>query len=76
MGGEPDVTVESHVMDFDQQIYGEKIKVRFLHRLRREKKFESIDALRAQIDHDYGRAVRYFQMDVVRRNIEFQIQSN
>jgi riboflavin kinase / FMN adenylyltransferase len=61
-GGEPEVTVETHVMDFDRELYGEKIRVRFLHRLRGEKKFESIDALRDQIDRDYGRAVRYFGM--------------
>jgi riboflavin kinase / FMN adenylyltransferase len=70
-GGEPEVTVETHVMDFDKEIYGEKIRVRFLHRLRGEKKFESIDALRAQIDRDYRRALRYFNMDPVRRNFDF-----
>jgi len=69
-GGEPDVTVETHVMDFDRELYGEKIRVRFLHRLRGEKKFESIDALRAQIDRDYKRAVRYFESRVVHRNIQ------
>jgi len=60
-GGEPERTVETHVMDFDRELYGEKIRVRFLHRLRGEKKFESIDALRDQIDRDYLRAVRYFR---------------
>jgi riboflavin kinase/FMN adenylyltransferase len=59
-------------MDFDRELYGEKIRVRFLHRLRGERKFESIDALRAQIDRDYGRAVRYFRMPVVRRNLDSQ----
>lgn len=68
--GDPEVTVETHVMDFDRELYGEKIRVRFLHRLRGEKKFESIDALRSQIDIDYGRAVRYFERPVVRRNLE------
>ena len=67
-GGDPEVTVETHVMDFDRELYGEKIRVRFLHRLRGEKRFESIDALRDQIDRDYRRAVRYFEMDLVRRN--------
>ena len=71
-GGDPEVTVETHVMDFDRELYGEKIRVRFLHRLRGEKKFESIDALRDQIDRDYGRAVRYFQMESVRRNCEYR----
>lgn len=70
VGGDPEVTVETHVMDFDRELYGEKIRVRFLHRLRGEKKFESIDALRSQIDIDYSRAVRYFQSPVIRRNLE------
>lgn len=60
-GGEPELTVETHVMEFDRELYGEKIRVRFLHRLRAEKKFESIDALRNQIDRDYSRAIRYFR---------------
>jgi riboflavin kinase/FMN adenylyltransferase len=71
-GGEPDITVETHVMDFDKEIYGEKIRVRFLHRLRGEEKFESVDALRTQIDHDYRRALRYFDMGPVRRNFNFK----
>jgi len=70
-GGDLEVTVETHVIDFDRELYGEKIRVRFLHRLRGEKKFESIDALRAQIDRDHKRAVRYFEVEGVRRNCEF-----
>ena len=66
-GGDAEVTVETHVMDFDRELYGEKIRVRFLHRLRGEKKFESIDALRSQIDRDYKRAVRYFKRESVER---------
>jgi len=69
-GGEPELTVETHVMDFDRELYGEKIRVRFLHRLRGEKKFESIDALRDQIDRDYGRALRYFAMTAVQRSLD------
>jgi riboflavin kinase / FMN adenylyltransferase len=70
-GGDSEVTVETHVMNFDQELYGEKIRVRFLHRLRGEKKFESLDALKAQIDRDYNRAVKFFDRVTVRRNIEF-----
>ena len=57
---------------FDRELYGEKIRVRFLHRLRGEKKFESIDALRDQIDRDYSRAVHYFEMVGVQRNIDLR----
>ncbi len=71
-GGDSDVTVETHVIDFDREIYGEKIRVRFLHRLRDEKKFDSVDALRAQIDRDYRRAVRYFETAWLQRNLTFR----
>jgi riboflavin kinase / FMN adenylyltransferase len=69
-GGDAEVTVETHLIEFDQELYGEKIKVRFLHRLRGERKFESVDALRAQIDRDYRRAIRYFSLSAVRRAFE------
>lgn len=70
-GAEEQVTVETHVMDFDRDLYGEKIRVRFLHRLRGEMRFESVDALREQIERDLRRAARYFQNDSVRRNLDF-----
>ncbi len=70
-GGDKEVTVETHLMNFDREIYGEKIRVRFLHRLRGEMKFESVEALKAQIDKDYNRAVLYFEKAAVKRNIEF-----
>jgi riboflavin kinase/FMN adenylyltransferase len=73
VGAEPEVTVETHVMDFDRPIYGEKIRVRFLHRLRGEMKFESIDALRSQIDRDYSRAVRYFGLERVQRTLQYNV---
>ncbi|HKP10811.1 MAG TPA: riboflavin biosynthesis protein RibF [Blastocatellia bacterium] len=71
-GGDPEVTIETHVLDFDRQLYGEKIRVRFLHRLRGEQRFASVDALRAQIAADYGRAVRYFECDAVGRHFPFR----
>lgn len=71
-GGDAELSVETHVLDFDREIYGEKIRIRFLHRLREEKKFESIDALSAQISRDYNRAVRYFNLEVVSQNLEYR----
>jgi riboflavin kinase/FMN adenylyltransferase len=70
-GGDPDVTVETHIIDFDRELYGEVIRVRFLHRLRGEKKFESVSALRAQIERDFKRSLRYFQMPGLIRNLNF-----
>jgi riboflavin kinase/FMN adenylyltransferase len=71
-GGESEVTVETHLVDFDSELYGEKIRVRFLHRLRGEKKFGSVDDLRRQIDRDYQRTLRYFKNHLVRRAFEFR----
>jgi riboflavin kinase/FMN adenylyltransferase len=71
VGSEPEVTIETHVIGFDRELYGQNLQVRFLHRLRNEFKFESIDALRGQIDKDYRRALRYFDSALVRRNLEF-----
>lgn len=52
-------TVEVHILDFDQDIYNQKIKVNFVKRLREERKFDSIEALSAQIGKDVvaGRAI-------------------
>lgn len=43
---------EVHILDFDRDIYGEKIKVNFLRKIRDEKKFSSLDELKAQIQKD------------------------
>src|SRR5262249_42129427 len=71
LGSDPDVTIETHIVDFDRELYGERIQVRFLQRLRGEVKFESMDALREQIGKDYRRTLRYFDSSFVRRCLEF-----
>ena len=45
-------TVEVHILDFDEDIYNQKIKVNFVRWLREERKFDSLDALSAQIGKD------------------------
>lgn len=68
-GGDQQVQVETHFLEFEGELYGEKLRICFLHRLRAEKKFESPAALRAQIERDCQRANRYFQIEAVRRNL-------
>src|SRR5436853_6571671 len=70
-GGDADSKVEAHLIDFDQDLYGKTIRVRVLHRLRGERKFASVDELRAQITHDRQRALRYFDSALVQRNLSF-----
>ena len=50
-----DVTVEPWILDFDGDLYGQAIRVEFFRRLRDERKFESLDALRSQIETDAGK---------------------
>lgn len=45
-------TVEAHLLDFNDDIYGETVKLEFLHRLRGEQKFNGIGELVAQITRD------------------------
>ena len=48
-------TIETHILDFDQDIYGLPLQLRFLQRLRDERKFDSLEALRAQLTEDRER---------------------
>src|ERR1051325_4099209 len=57
-GTEP--SVETHVLNWAGDLYGDVVRVRFLHRLREEKKFGSVEELKAQIRRDVSRAERYF----------------
>jgi riboflavin kinase / FMN adenylyltransferase len=51
------VVAEAHLLDFDgRDLYGEPIRLAFLARLRDERRFPSVDALRAQIAEDVRRA--------------------
>ncbi len=49
-------TVETFILDFNETIYGKPFAVEFTERLRGEKKFETPEALRAQIEEDVRRA--------------------
>ena len=50
-----DVTVEPWILDFDGDLYGQAIRVEFFRRLRDERKFDSLAALKSQIETDAGK---------------------
>lgn len=54
--------LEVHLFDFNADIYGAHLRVRFLHKLRDEMKFSGFDALQAQIARDAEAARRYFRL--------------
>jgi riboflavin kinase/FMN adenylyltransferase len=68
-GGDSEPSVETYVMDWAGDLYGDVVRVRFLHRLRDERKFPSLEELKSQIDRDAARARRYFERGGVRRSL-------
>lgn len=52
IGGDLIPLLETHILNFDQNIYGKKIEVEFLDFVREEKKFGSLDELKEQIKKD------------------------
>jgi riboflavin kinase/FMN adenylyltransferase len=54
--GEPERLLELHLFDLNKDIYGEEMEVLFLRYLRPEQKFESVEALKAQIARDVEEA--------------------
>lgn len=56
-----DVHVETHLLNFTHDIYGEEIKVSFIKKLRDEKKFPSVNELIDQIQMDVNLTIDYFK---------------
>ena len=63
--------IEAHLLDFDRDIYDQNVRLRFLHRLRGERKFSGLEELKAQISRDRDRAISYFEREPIRRNLGF-----
>ena len=55
-----DLTIETHIFDFDQDIYGKRVVVTFTGRIREERKFSGLDALVAQLEIDKLIALEIF----------------
>lgn len=54
--------LEVHLFDFDRDIYGAHLSVRFVHKLRNEQRFPNFDALKAQIAADAVAARAFFKL--------------
>ena len=53
--------IETHIIDFNEDCYGKNVKIEFVSRIRDEIKFESVEALKCQIQRDVQSAKDYFQ---------------
>jgi riboflavin kinase / FMN adenylyltransferase len=58
--GETDVAIETHVLGYEGDLYGKTVRLGFVQRLRDERRFPDVDALRIQIEADQRRAERLF----------------
>ena len=52
--------LEVHLLNFSEDVYGQKVKVYFYKKLRDEKKFSSLDNLKAQLSKDIKAGIDYF----------------
>lgn len=68
-GPDNESSVETFVMDWFGDLYGDVVRVRFLHRLREERKFNSLDDLKSQIKSDVARAGKYFEHSGVKNSL-------
>lgn len=57
----PKPILEVHLFDFNEEIYGACVTVIFRHKIREEKKFESLERLKAAISADVVSAIGYFE---------------
>ncbi|RPJ71755.1 MAG: bifunctional riboflavin kinase/FAD synthetase [Alphaproteobacteria bacterium] len=55
------VNIETHLLDFNRDIYGEEMRVSFLKKIREEKKFSSVNDLIAQIESDVKTTKAFFK---------------
>jgi riboflavin kinase/FMN adenylyltransferase len=59
--GDKEPSIESYIFDFDGDLYGDVLRVRFLHRVREERKFTGIEELKNQIAQDSKYTLNYFK---------------
>jgi len=69
-GDASEPSVETFVLNWDGDLYGDVVRVRFLYRLRDERKFSSVDELTKQIKTDVVRAEHYFEHAGTRHMLE------
>ncbi len=52
--------METYIIDYEGNCYDKRVKVEFVHRVRDEMKFDSLDALKTQIQKDINATIHYF----------------
>ena len=60
VGGDKPV-LEVHLFEFNENIYSQRIRVKFVEKIRDEKKFDNLDMLKSQIQEDISIAKNILQ---------------
>lgn len=63
--GGRDTLLEVHLLDFAADLYGERLTIEFIEKIRDEKRFESVSQLREQIHQDIAQGRAYFETALV-----------
>lgn len=61
-GREGRFSIETHILGCEEDLYGSEIEVCFFAKLRGEKRFENVEALKKQVREDIENAVRYWEV--------------
>jgi len=61
--------IETHILDFDGNIYGETLEIKLIQKIRDEQKFSGVEAFLAQIERDKATARRIFSNDETQTNL-------
>ncbi len=59
VAGKGGITVETHILNFDRNVYDESMQVSLLHYIRPEQKFSSLDELKKQLQNDIEKSLTY-----------------
>ena len=59
-----DTILEVYILDFNRDVYGYRVEVEFLHKIRNEEKFDSLDELTAHIAQDTAKAKAFFDQNL------------
>lgn len=66
--GSDKVVLETYLFNFDQDIYGYTVEVHFKKKIRAERRFQTMDGLKAQIVNDVIEAKRFFAAQTIEDN--------
>ncbi len=79
LGHRPTVTdcgalwLEAHLFDFDEEIYGRMIEVNLVQKIRNERRFENIDALRSQLTKDKQQTLKILNTMFIDTTIPYRV---